>query len=113
MGNKVFNNIYNRRLIIIIERYLRGGFINNNILVFFLIIIRGFILKFFARGNRTFVLGKFLIFPSIFNRNNNLTLRNLGILRGFPSNRRKGTLVTNKYFNYIDLIPKKKEPLIY
>ena len=60
-----------------------------------------------------FVLGEFLIFLGIFDRGNNLILRNLGILRGFPSNKRKGTLITNKYFNYIDLILKKKEPLIY
>ena len=113
IGSRAFGSIYNRKLVIIIGKRLRRGFINSNILIFFLIIIRGFILKFFVRSSRTFVLGEFLIFPGTFNRGSNLILKNLGILRGFPSNKRKGTLVINKYFNYIDLVPKRKEPLIY
>ena len=111
--NKAFGNIYNRRLIIINKKYLLRGFIDSNIIIFFLIILKGLVLRFFAKGNRTFVLRKFLIVPGTFNRGGNLTLGNLSILRGFPPNRKKGTLIINKHFNYINLIPKKKEPLTY
>ena len=111
--NRAFGSIYNGRLAIITKRYLLRDFADSDIIIFFLIVLEGFVLRFFVRGNRTFILRKFLIVPGIFNRNNNLILGNLSILRGFPPNRRKGILITNKYFNYIDLIPKKKKPSIY
>ena len=49
--SKAFGNIYNGRLTIIIKKYLLRGFADNNIIIFFLIILEGFILRFFIRGN--------------------------------------------------------------